>query len=166
MGATVKAAVSGQKPRQEESAMRSTTAIVALAALAAIACQKSAGPVTPTAPEEPGPEASVTTCPCWDAATIGIAFPAVHFFQDADGTAALTRFDLANAQQIQALVRLTTDGQGSCELASFGTGGLVEALASASELTPDQCEACSALLEGPAATFGFGVQPVEGETGE
>ena len=86
--------------------MRGMYAVVALAALAAIACQNAVGPVTPTAPEESGPVesgpvASVATCPCWDAATIGSAFPAVHYFRDVDGTAALTRFDLVNAQQIQ-----------------------------------------------------------------
>jgi hypothetical protein len=146
-------------------------AVVALAALAAIACQNAVGPVTPTGPEESGPVesgpvASVATCPCWDAATIGTVFPAVHYFQDVGGTAALTRFDLVNAQQIQALVRLAADGQGSCELASFGTAGLVEALATATALSPGQCEACAALLEGPAATFGFAAQPSGGETGD
>jgi hypothetical protein len=142
--------------------MKNPRSWTALAVFTAFACQKPEGPVAPVA-EVAGPAAAVAVCPCWDEATLATAFPAVHAFVEASDASALTRFDLENAQQIQALVRLATDGSGDCELASFGTGGLVEALSSAAGLSPAQCEACATLLDGPAAAHGFLADPAEGE---
>ena len=145
--------------------MKSPRSWTALAVFAVFACQKPEGPVAPVA-EVAGPAATVAVCPCWDEATLATAFPAVHAFVEAPDASALTRFDLENAQQIQALVRLAADGSGACELASFGTGGLVEALSSAAGLSPAQCEACAALLEVPATAHGFLAPPADGEVAD
>lgn len=133
-----------------------------LAALAAAACQETAAPTAP-AETAVAPAAAVAPCPCWDEAALATAFPAIHAFVSVDGSAALTRFDVENAQQIQALVRLAVEGPGSCELASFGTGGLVEVLQAAEGLTPAQCEACAGLLQAPATANGFVFQPEAAE---
>jgi hypothetical protein len=122
-----------------------------LAVLVAMACQDSPSPVAldPVREASSGPVAATTTCPCWDEAQLTTAFPAVHLYRDVDGMASLNRFDHENAQQIQALLSITPDGVGSCELASFGSSGRIEALASGESLTASQCETCSAIL----ATF-------------
>jgi hypothetical protein len=145
--------------------MRSPRSWMALAVFAAFACQKPEGPVAPVE-EVAGPTMAVAACPCWDEATLATAFPAVHAFVEGSDASALTRFDLENAQQIQALVRFALEGSGECELASFGTGGLVEALSSAAGLSPAQCEACAAFLEVPAAAHGFLARPAEGEVAD
>jgi len=136
---------------------------VPLAVCAALACQEAHGPLAPEGPV-PGPAAAVAACPCWEGGTLAVAFPAAHFYLADGGNAALTRFDHANGQQIQALVRFDGDGGGACELASYGAGGIVEALASAEGLTGEQCAACAALLEGPAVAFGFVPAAPEGES--
>jgi hypothetical protein len=141
--------------------MRRIRAFVVPAALAAFACQETPGPVA--ADQEIAGPAAAVTCPCWDPATLGIAFPTAHLFREVDGTAALTRFDHTNAQQLQALVQLAPDGRGSCELASFGAAGLVEALSGAAGLDPGQCAACAALLERSAAALGMTALPPDGE---
>lgn len=129
-------------------------ALFLIASLAPLACQESVGPTGPAGPVA-GPVAAIATCPCWEGGTLATAFPAAHFYLDQGGTAALTRFDHANGQQIQALVTLSAEGGGSCQLASFGAGGIVEALAGAEGLSPEQCAVCAGLLRAPAATFGL-----------
>jgi hypothetical protein len=133
-----------------------------LAAFAASACQDSEGPVAADPVAEgtaPGPVATAAACPCWDEAQLATAFPAAHFYRDADGVASLNRFDHDNAQQIQALVSIASAGAGSCELASFGTSGQIEALASAEALTATQCAACGSLLAGLAVSAGLVTEP-------
>ena len=139
--------------------------ITMVAAIAAAACQQSNGPLAPDPVEETvaKPAASATTCPCWDEARLATAFPAVHFYRAADDVASLSRFDHANSQQIQALVSLASGGEGSCELASFGTSGRIEALAAAERLTALQCEACGALLAGLAGRAGPVAKPAQGQ---
>jgi hypothetical protein len=142
-------------PFREGEPMKKHHAFALLVIAFAVACQESRGPMAPAEAPLAGPVAEVAACPCWDGGMLGVAFPTVHFFLEAGGTAALTRFDHADAQQLQALVQFAPDGAGSCELASYGTAGLVETLASARDLSPAQCAACAALLEGSAAAFGF-----------
>lgn len=125
-----------------------------LALFAALACQETQGPAGPELPA-PGPAAAVATCPCWEGGTLATAFPAAHFYLDQGGTSALTRFDHPSGHQIQALVTASAEGAGSCQLATFGAGGIVEALAGVDGLSPEQCAACTALLRAPAVTFGL-----------
>ena len=145
---------------------RIASVLAAAGTLAAIACQDSTNPLAPAAVDEatgPGPTAAATPCPCWDEALMATAFPAVHFYLDDAGLASLTTFDHDATQQIQALVRFAADGSGSCELATFGTAGRVEALAATSDLSPAQCEACAAVLEARAGAAGFAIRPPDGE---
>ena len=140
--------------------------LAAAGALAALACHDSANPLTPAAPDEAtvaGPSAAATACPCWDEGLVGSAFPAVHFFLAGPELATLTTFDHAATQQIQALVRFAADGTGSCELATFGAAGRVEALAAAEALSSAQCESCAAVLEARAGAAGFAIRPPDGE---
>ena len=106
-----------------------------------------------------GPSSSATACPCWDETHLVTALPAIHFYRDADGMISVNRFDHDNAQQIQALLTIAPGGGGSCELASFGTSGRIEALAAAEGLTETQCAACEALLVGLAIRAGMVSDP-------
>jgi hypothetical protein len=126
----------------------SLTLLAVLAVLVEMACQDSPSPVAidPVREASSGPVAATTACPCWDEAQLATAFPAAHLYRDVDGVASLNRFDHQNAQQIQALLSITSDGVGNCELASFGSSGRIEALAVAEDLTASQCETCSSLL--------------------
>lgn len=138
-------------------------AMAMLAAITAMACQESM-PVAPEIEEAAvaGPEATVASCPCWDAGRLQAAFPAVHFYRGAGDAASLTRFAHADAQQIQAIVRFAEDAGGSCELATFGSAGRIEALAASEDLSASQCAACAALLERSATAHGLvGRKPIE-----
>ncbi len=134
-----------------------------MAIVVLFACQRSEGPAGPEAVAR-GPASELAACPCWDGGMVAVAFPAAHFYLDQGDMAALTRFDNANAQQIQALVRLAVGAaaSGSCELATYGAGGIVESLMSADGLTGEQCATCAALLRGPAVTFGLVAAAPEG----
>jgi hypothetical protein len=135
-----------------------------VAALALAACQESRGPVTPDPANESvatEPLAATAACPCWDAGRLVTAFPAVHYFLEAAHAASLTRFAHADAQQIQAIVRYETSSRGTCELATFGTEGLVETIASANDLSEAACDACAALLGARASASGFGTPALQ-----